>query len=129
MMKTFMVVAACFALLSLAARSARAQCCGEGFTFHAQCGNHCGEMFVFTCDEGAGSTFFAQVLAQCGSGTGCNNFEEYAPAGGCDVSPRPSVTQDNLSTSGENSVYVNAYVRACGGQYVATRVAMARQAG
>ena len=127
-MKTLITVALSLAFLLLTARSVRAQnpCCGNVEEFHASCGSNC-SIIITTCDEGGDEDVYAVVVsAACGS---CTRVQEYAPAGYCDDGIVRSVAGDSADTSDGTSIYVNAYVKNCKGQYSAVRMAMARQGG
>jgi hypothetical protein len=131
-MRTLIVMVS-LAFLSLIARPARAQCCGEAIAYHVSCGEGCGGDFVlYSCDDSGDGTFFATAYAQCGSGAACQRIEEDIPSGSCDdglIETLPTAKQDPASTNGEASFYVNAYVKDCRGRYVAVQMPMARQAG
>ncbi len=125
-MKTLLVVASSLAFICLAARPARAQCCGTlSFPYHIDCG--CGNQVLYQCYGGSGSQFMVYVTVNCGL---CpNRISTYAPAGECYdgvvVGTVPPVAQGAGGTGGGEPMYVNAYVRDCTGRYVAVRMAMA----
>lgn len=124
-MRRLTVVVASLAFLFLAARSAHAQnpCCGELILYHVDCGD-CGGTYVSICLDGAGNTYAPVITEDCCT----ERIQSYAPAGACvNGIIRPLSPQH--PASGETSMYVNVYVRDCKGQYVALRMAMARQAG
>ena len=67
---------------------------------------------------------------QCGSGEGCRQVTNWAPAGYCYddvVATLSSAAPRAAHTSLENTAYVNGYVKDCKGQYVAVRMAIERQ--
>lgn len=131
-MRTLAVVAAVMLVPFLAPQPAHAQgCCGESVGYRAYCGEGCGLVYIYSCDEGGGNSWMAPAQFQCGSGGSCPLIGTYIPSGYCydgavDVpSGHPRVTAETI----ENTIYVNAYVKTCGGKYVAVLMAVARQAG
>jgi hypothetical protein len=130
-MRSVIVAAFGLAFLFLASQPARAQCCGgPGLAYRVSCGYLCGYQWLYTCDQGNGSDFMAVVNVQCGV---CDNtIETYASAGYCydgAASSLSRVTQDAANTSGETSMFVNAYVRDCTGRYEPVQMEMAGQGG
>lgn len=130
-MKWLLLTAFCSSLLLFAPSHAQAQTgygCGEADYIDVGCNAPCNSrmwIFWYTGYQQGDTEWWAIFTVQCGSGQGCTQrVDDAAQAGYCDNGDATSGTHtaSDAPADVEDTVYVDAYVRDCKGQYLPTRI-------